>query len=135
MTLVTTGPIRSFYSLRGRSHDRLACTACGSWSDPPATPALAPSGYLLAALALLVLVPPAILGWLAGAWVIRCGWVSPGAPGRSGRRHQDPCPPWAPSSVARRPANLIGWSFVAAGLGLGVWASEGEGRPGAPLTR
>ena len=31
----------------------------------PATPALLPSGYLLAALALLVLAPPAILGWLA----------------------------------------------------------------------
>jgi hypothetical protein len=44
----------------------------------PATPALLPSGYLLAALALLVLAPPAILGWLAGAWVIRCGWVSRG---------------------------------------------------------
>jgi hypothetical protein len=30
--------------------------------NPPATPALLPSGYLLAALALLVLAPPAILG-------------------------------------------------------------------------
>jgi hypothetical protein len=39
-TPVTTDPIRSFYSLRGRSHDRLARTACGSRSEPPATPAL-----------------------------------------------------------------------------------------------
>jgi hypothetical protein len=44
----------------------------------PATPALLPSGYLLAALAVLMLAPPAILGWLAGAWVVRCGWVSRG---------------------------------------------------------
>jgi hypothetical protein len=44
----------------------------------PATPALLPSGYLLAALALLVLAPPALLGWLAGAWVVRCGCVSRG---------------------------------------------------------
>jgi hypothetical protein len=40
MTPVTTDPIRSFYSLRGRSHDRLARTACGSRSEPPATSAL-----------------------------------------------------------------------------------------------
>ena len=46
--------------------------------NPPATPALLPSSYLLAALALLVLAPPALLGWLAGAWVVRCGWVSRG---------------------------------------------------------
>jgi hypothetical protein len=79
MTPVTTDTIWSFYSLRGRSHDRLARTACGSRSTSPATPALLPSGYLLAALALLVLAPPAILGWLPGAWVVRCGWVSRGA--------------------------------------------------------
>jgi hypothetical protein len=44
----------------------------------PATPALVPSGYLLVALALLVLAPPALAGWVAGAWVVRGGWVSRG---------------------------------------------------------
>jgi hypothetical protein len=44
----------------------------------PATPALAPSGYLVTALLLLVLAPPAILGWIVGAWVVRGGWVSRG---------------------------------------------------------
>jgi len=44
----------------------------------PATPALVPSGYLLAALALLVLAPPALAGWVAGAGVVRGGWVSRG---------------------------------------------------------
>jgi hypothetical protein len=42
------------------------------------TPALLPSGYLLAALALLLLAPPALAGWVAGAWVVRGGWVSRG---------------------------------------------------------
>jgi hypothetical protein len=46
--------------------------------NPPATPALVPSGYLPAALALLLIAPPALAGWLAGAWVVRCGWVSRG---------------------------------------------------------
>jgi hypothetical protein len=46
--------------------------------SPPATPALLPSGYLVAALLLLVLAPPAILGWLAGAVVVRFGSVSRG---------------------------------------------------------
>ena len=50
-TPVTTDTVRSFYLLRGRSHDRLARTACGSRSEPSATPALLPSRYLLAALA------------------------------------------------------------------------------------
>jgi hypothetical protein len=44
----------------------------------PATPALVPSGYLLVALALLVLAPPALAGWVAGAWVVRSGRVSRG---------------------------------------------------------
>ena len=44
----------------------------------PATPALLPYGYLLAALALLLLAPPALAGWVAGAWVVRGGWVSRG---------------------------------------------------------
>jgi hypothetical protein len=43
---------------------------------PP--PAWLPSGYLLAALALLVLTHPAILGWIVGAGVVRGGWVSRG---------------------------------------------------------
>jgi hypothetical protein len=42
----------------------------------PDHPRALPSGHLLAALALLVLAPPAILGWVAGAVVVRCGWVS-----------------------------------------------------------
>ena len=46
--------------------------------EAAATPALLPSGYLLAALAPLLVAPPAILGWVAGAWVVRCGWVSRG---------------------------------------------------------
>jgi hypothetical protein len=40
-----------------------------------ATPALLPSGYLPAALALL---RPALAGWMASAWVVRGGWVSRG---------------------------------------------------------
>ncbi len=36
----------------------------------------APSGYLLAAVVVLVLAPPALLGWVAGAGVLRSGWVS-----------------------------------------------------------
>jgi hypothetical protein len=46
-------------------------------------PALVPSGYLLALL-LLVLAPPAILGWLAGAVVVRFGWVSRGRSAAAG---------------------------------------------------
>ena len=42
----------------------------------PDHPRALPSGHLLAALALLVLAPPAILGWVAGTVVVRCGWVS-----------------------------------------------------------
>ena len=38
-------------------------------------PRAAALGHLLTAL-LLVLVPPAVAGWLVGAWVVRCGWVS-----------------------------------------------------------
>jgi hypothetical protein len=105
MTPVTTDTIRSFYSLRGRSHDRLARTASGSRSTSPATPALLPSDYLLAALALLVLAPPAILGWLPGVWVVRCGWVSRGrlaaAGGVTGTRvhHGRPHPSLADQST------------------------------------
>jgi hypothetical protein len=42
---------------------------------PEPTPG-GPSGYLVAALLVLVLAPPAILGWVAGAVVVRSGWVS-----------------------------------------------------------
>jgi uncharacterized membrane protein len=42
----------------------------------PDHPRALPSGHLLAALALLVLAPPAILGRVAGTVVVRCGWVS-----------------------------------------------------------
>jgi hypothetical protein len=52
----------------------------------PATPALLPSGYLLAALAPLLVAPPTLASWLAGAWIVRCGWMSPGALRRGGRR-------------------------------------------------
>ena len=38
----------------------------------------APSGYLMAALVLVVLAPLALAGWLAGAAAIRSGWVSRG---------------------------------------------------------
>lgn len=38
-------------------------------------PRAAALGHLLTAL-LLVLVPPAVAGWLVGAWVVRFGWVS-----------------------------------------------------------
>jgi hypothetical protein len=41
-------------------------------------PAPLPSGYLLAALVLLLVAPPALAGWVAGAWVVRVGWVSRG---------------------------------------------------------
>ena len=64
--------------MRGWSHDRLARTTWGSRSDLTGCPALVASGHLLAALALLVLAPPAILGWIVGAWVVRGGWVSRG---------------------------------------------------------
>jgi len=59
--------------------------------SPPAIAALLPSSYLVAALLLLVLAPPAILGWLAGAVVVRFGWVSRG-PGSGGQRHRGPRP-------------------------------------------
>src|SRR5829696_9488881 len=66
MTSVTIDSVTSFYSLRGRSHDRLARTACGSRSNSPATPALLSSGYLLVALALLMLSRPrSMVGWPA----------------------------------------------------------------------
>jgi hypothetical protein len=52
--------------------------AAGWHREAAATPALLPSGYLLAALALLVLAHPAILGWIVGAGVVRGGWVSRG---------------------------------------------------------
>jgi hypothetical protein len=41
-------------------------------------PAPLPSGYLLAALVLLLVAPPALAGWVAGVWVVRGGWVSRG---------------------------------------------------------
>lgn len=50
----------------------------GREREAAATPALLPSGYLLAALTLLLVAPPALAGWVAGAWVVRIGWVSRG---------------------------------------------------------
>src|SRR5215211_153372 len=35
-----------------------------------------PSGYLIAAVLLLALAPPALVGWVAGAGVLRSSWVS-----------------------------------------------------------
>jgi hypothetical protein len=46
--------------------------------EAAAAPALLPSGCLLAALALLLVAPPASAGWVAGAVVVRGGWVSRG---------------------------------------------------------
>ncbi len=50
--------------------------AAGLGTKAAGTPAFLPSGYLLAALALLVLAHPTILGWVVGAGVVRGGWVS-----------------------------------------------------------
>jgi hypothetical protein len=79
-TRVTTDPIRSFFFLRGVPRDRRARAprAAGPGTKAAGTPAFLPSGYLLAALALLVLAHPAILGWILGAGVVRGGWVSRG---------------------------------------------------------
>jgi len=45
----------------------------------PATPALVSSGYLLAALALLMLPrPQSMVGWPA-PWVVSCNWCPGGA--------------------------------------------------------
>jgi hypothetical protein len=110
MTSVTIDSVRSFYSLRGRSHDRLARTACGSRSDSPATPALLSSGYLLAALALLVLALPVILGWLARAWVVAATGCPGGhwprrapSPGPGPAHHRPIRGPLATSWVPRPP--------------------------------
>jgi hypothetical protein len=87
---------------------------------PPATPALVPSGYLLAALALLVPAPPALAGWLAGAWVVRCGQVSRGRLAAAG-------------GVTGTLALLIIGPTVAAGHLLGTVAALGAVLP-ATLT-
>jgi hypothetical protein len=50
----------------------------GRWGENAGTPALLPSGYLLAALTLLVVAPPALAGWIVGAAVVGLGWVSRG---------------------------------------------------------
>jgi hypothetical protein len=76
MTPVTIDSVRSFYSLRGRSHDRLARTACGSRSDLTGHPrpliVRVPAGCPGPSHA----APPAIHGWLVGRHLgVRCGWV------------------------------------------------------------
>jgi hypothetical protein len=85
MTSVLTDPIRWFHRVRRWSHGRLALAprVAGQQRQTAAAPALVPSGYLLALL-LLVLAPPAILGWLAGAVVVRLGWVSRGRSAAAG---------------------------------------------------
>ena len=70
----------------------------------PATP----SGHLLAAVALLVLAPPAILGWIGGAVVVRFG---------------------AAASVTGTLALLIIGPTVAAGSLLGAVAALGTVLP------
>jgi len=67
--------------------------AAGQQRQTAAAPALVPSGYLLALL-LLVLAPPAILGWLAGAVVVRFGWVSRGAQPQRAAAPPGPWPSW-----------------------------------------
>ena len=49
----------------------------GRLGERMSAPRAAALGHLLTAL-LLVLVPPAVAGWLVGAWVVRFGWVSRG---------------------------------------------------------
>ena len=78
----------------------------------PATP----SGHLLAAVALLVLAPPAILGWIGGAVVVRFGWVSRGRLA-------------AAASVTGTLALLIIGPTVAAGSLLGAVAALGTVLP------
>jgi hypothetical protein len=106
----------------------------------PATPALLPYGYLLAALALLLLAPPALAGWVAGAWVVRGGWVSRGrlaaaggvtgalallVIGHAGRRP----PPRCRGRSGRRPAGHPDRWGRAGGPGPdpGPWAGVGRG--------
>jgi hypothetical protein len=52
--------------------------AAGQDREAAAAPALLPSGYLLAALALLLVAPSALAGWVAGAVVVGSGRVSRG---------------------------------------------------------
>jgi hypothetical protein len=82
----------------------------------PATPS-GPSGHLLAALVLLVVAPPAIVGWLIGAGVVRGGWVSRGRLA-------------AAASVTGALALLvIGPTVAAGGLLAAVAALAGSCRP------
>jgi hypothetical protein len=80
MTPVLTDPIRWFHPVRGWSHDRLALAPPGSRSGQGGSghPRPAASGYLLAALALLLVAPSALAGWVAGAVVVGSGRVSRG---------------------------------------------------------
>jgi hypothetical protein len=88
----------------GWSHDRLALAPPSSRSAEADSghPALLPSGYLAAALLLLVLAPP-LAGWVAGAVVVRFGWVSRGrlaaAAGATGALASwSSAPPWPPAA-------------------------------------
>ena len=59
--------------------------------------------------------PPALLGWVAGAWVVRFGWVSPGALSFGGRRHRGPGPApywphggrWPAPGCCGRPGDVL----------------------------
>jgi hypothetical protein len=136
-TPVLTEPIRSPHPVRGWSHDRLARTTCGSRSDSPATPALLSSGYLPAALALLMLPRSrSMVGWLApgssavpgGAWPRRA--ASPGPwplliIGPSVGR-------WQPPGCCGRPGGgRNGPSGLVTGNRIGPTASKDHGRLGS----
>ena len=111
-TPVLTEPIRSPHPVRGWSHDRLARTTCGSRSDSPATPALLSSGYLLAALALLMLPRSRSM----------VGWLAPGSSAATG------CPGGA---WPRRAASPGPWPLLIIGPSVGRWQPPGCcGRPG-----
>jgi hypothetical protein len=105
--------------VRRWSHGRLALAprVAGQQRQTAAAPALVPSGYLLALL-LLVLAPPAILGWLAGAVVVRFGWVSRGRSAAAG------------GGATGALALLVIGPTVAAGSLLGAMAAwAGSGHP------
>jgi len=80
-----------------------------------------PSGYLIAAVLLLALAPPALVGWVAGAGVLRSGWVS--------RRRLSA----AGAVTGALALVLIGPTRAAGGL-LGAVAALGGALPPATLT-
>jgi hypothetical protein len=80
MTPGTIDPIRWFYSWRGWSHDRRPWLISGSRSGERGSGHPRPTALRIPARRPdpAPVAPPALAGWVAGAWVVRIGWVSRG---------------------------------------------------------